>query len=41
MKALDRYVVDGTNYIQALVEEITTGLGRIIFLENVVKGMRK
>lgn len=41
MKALDRALVDGTDFIQALVEETTDGLGRVIFLANVVKGMEK
>ena len=41
MKALDRAILDGTDFIQALVEETTSGLGRIMFLSNVAKSMKK
>lgn len=41
MKVLDRVILDKVNYIQALVEEVSDGLGKSIMMENVIKSMKK
>ncbi len=41
MKVLDRAFINGDNYLDALVEESTTGLGREIFFANLAKVYQK